>query len=252
MIPTYLDAAVILGNRKTKKLANHTYLRKEGDDYVIRLHETDIVTLKPAECTEYVLNTGGWYTSTTKARINDYSPARIFTKGGVWYVTDTTGKTYLYEDGMIINGCGVVLSSLKTEEEAKPHLKHLNKKVKAYVDEFVSREIVAPSSGDCWYCLFGLQHPKMATGDLGHVLSHLFEGYYVPSLYALAVMLKRRMPDLSAYYSRPWFREKTEVRRTLLWFFNRYRVGLLRVIMDMTPEQLAEAEALGQEVEDCS
>ena len=253
MIPSYLDAAVILGNRKTKKLANNTYLRKDGDNYVIRLHETDIVTIRPAECTEYVLNTGGWFTMTTKGRITDYSPAQVFSKSGVWYVKCATGKVFLYEDGMIINQCGVVLSDLKTVEAATPHLKQLNKKVKEYVTGYVKHVeehgLEAPSGGDCWNCLFGLQAPKMATGSLDHVFAHVLEKYYVPSFYVLALMLKYKTEDVSRYYHFPYFRSSEHVKQVLMWFFNRYRVEMLRLIMDSDPAYIKELENLVNEVD---
>jgi hypothetical protein len=62
-----------------KPLENNTRLHKRGNDYAVRLHSTDVVTIH-ANGT-YTLNTGGWHTATPKARINDYSPARAYQLG---------------------------------------------------------------------------------------------------------------------------------------------------------------------------
>lgn len=48
-------------------------------------HGTCVVRAHPDG--SVVLNTGGYYTATTKARINEYSPASVFQDKGVWYVT---------------------------------------------------------------------------------------------------------------------------------------------------------------------
>ena len=80
-----------------RKLANNTYLHavtgapdREGNsygkpgDYVVRYHGTDVVTIH-ADGT-FTLNSGGWYTYTTKDRISRFSPARIWSERGVWLV----------------------------------------------------------------------------------------------------------------------------------------------------------------------
>ena len=77
---TMMASAQDRGYGKRRKLANNTYLyERMGTDYAIRLHSTDIITLH-ADGT-YTLNTGGWDTVTTKARLNDLGPARIYSYG---------------------------------------------------------------------------------------------------------------------------------------------------------------------------
>jgi len=60
-------------NRKTRKVGNNTYAEIEYDNSVsIRLHGTTVVRFYPSGIVK--LNSGGWHTSTTKDRINKYSP----------------------------------------------------------------------------------------------------------------------------------------------------------------------------------
>jgi hypothetical protein len=72
------------GYGKRRLLQNNTYLVQRGEDYAVRLHNTDVVTIH-ADGT-YTLNTGGWETVTTKDRINGYGPARVYSHRGVWAV----------------------------------------------------------------------------------------------------------------------------------------------------------------------
>ena len=68
----------------SRKLGNNTYLHGSGDTYSVRYHSTDIVAIHRDGT--YTLRTGGWETSTTKTRLNEYSPARVYSEGGVWAI----------------------------------------------------------------------------------------------------------------------------------------------------------------------
>src|SRR3990167_5719753 len=61
------------------------YRTPEGDR-VVRLHQTDIVTFKVNG--DIVLSSGGWRTVTTKDRINQFAPVRVYAERGVWYVSN--------------------------------------------------------------------------------------------------------------------------------------------------------------------
>jgi len=71
-----------------KPLYANTRLVKRGENYAIRLHYTDVVTI--CKNGTYVLRSGGWQTNTTKARINQYSPVGIYQEKFVWYLVDGT------------------------------------------------------------------------------------------------------------------------------------------------------------------
>lgn len=63
-------------NRSERKVANNTYARILDDGSVaFRLHDTDIVVIHPDDTA--TLRTGGWYTYTTRDRLNQYAPVRV-------------------------------------------------------------------------------------------------------------------------------------------------------------------------------
>lgn len=100
----------ILRGRASRKVDNNTYARIEDDTIYIRLHNTDIITI--ARDGSVTLNSSGWRTSTTKARLNSYLtklnlPACISQERGQWYLFDISNgwdnaARYVYADGMTI------------------------------------------------------------------------------------------------------------------------------------------------------
>lgn len=91
-----------VGNRMKRKIGNNTYARILDDGTVaIRLHNTDVVTIHPDNTV--TLRTGGWQTSTTKDRINQYSPVRVYQHKYEWFVK-LNGKEYPFMEGMVVQG----------------------------------------------------------------------------------------------------------------------------------------------------
>lgn len=85
-------------NRKNRKIGNNTYAEIEYDDSVsIILHGTTVVRLYPNGLVK--LNSSGWRTSTTKDRINKYSPVKVYQKKHVWYLQDGTE----FEDNILVS-----------------------------------------------------------------------------------------------------------------------------------------------------
>ena len=68
---------------------NNTTIRGNADQtLIITLHHTDIVTITPKQI---ILNTGGWFTNTTKTRMQQVSHQfnlgyNVFQKKGSWFV----------------------------------------------------------------------------------------------------------------------------------------------------------------------
>jgi hypothetical protein len=90
-------------NRDTRKVGNNTYAEILPDGSVgIMLHSTYVVKIHPDNSA--TLNTGGWYTSTTKDRINQYSPVRVYQLKGEWYLDDGTP----YTDGVTVADMNLV------------------------------------------------------------------------------------------------------------------------------------------------
>ena len=94
---------------RSRKIGNNTFevIYKDGNR-AIRLHKTDIITFWP---TLFSLNTGGWDTVTTKARLNKYMPHHsvyIFQRQYTWYVSTDKGEVEYY-DGMRFNYTGTLI-----------------------------------------------------------------------------------------------------------------------------------------------
>lgn len=88
-------------------IANNTvrYVTSDGYD-CIRLHRTDIV-VRPPNCSFIILDTGGWFTATTKERINRFLPphCKLFQDNFEWFIEADT-FIHPYEDGMTISTDG--------------------------------------------------------------------------------------------------------------------------------------------------
>lgn len=216
----HTNAKELLAKRDSKKLANNTYLkRRENGDIAVMLHQTDIITLKPDYA---VLNSGGWRTVTTKARLNAYSLAGISQKQSVWYLHDGSA----YYDGVKVNYDGQVLTPIPASDTEQA-TKALKKNIKQYVDGFITHiqagKLDQPSAGDCWLCLSTIGG---ATRDSqAHLLEHISENYYVPSLLLNAIKAKK--------YASP---------ETIFWMIQRREHWLVRrILTDYLFNNLREA-----------
>lgn len=164
---------------ESKIVANNTVeYRKEDGIRVIRLHLTDIVTFNPDG--SVTLNSDGWQTVTTKARMNEFFSGYVYQDKSIWYV-ENAGKIYVYKDGITFYPDGSVTGE---GEDPKEKLK-LKKDVKKYVDGYmkalINREVDKPSGGDCWGCFMTEQNGREVMGN-DHIFEHFKEKYYVPSL----------------------------------------------------------------------
>ncbi len=215
-----------------KPLCNNTRLFKRADDiYVVRLHNTDVVTFFANG--SVALNTGGWYTMTTKDRITAYAPVTIVSDRGVWYVEhrlarqradakarrefglpgvndmryvsfadDTDYKQHRafykrvaelcrvpYFDGIMFGPGGRCLNGVSAAQWQK-YLRDrdaMTKRVQAYCTKFnraLAKGIPMPGSGDCWFC------SAIGIDNHSHLLHHMEEDYFVPSLAVNAIRAK--------------------------------------------------------------
>lgn len=103
-VMTYAEADAKIGKYSTKKIGHNTFLRRDDGIISIQYHATKIVTINKDG--SYTLNTGGYRTVTTKARLNEYTPAQIYQKDFVWY-----NNGDLYYDGMTVDSSGKALES---------------------------------------------------------------------------------------------------------------------------------------------
>jgi len=89
-------------DKTSRKIGNNTYAEILHDNTVaIKLHSTYVVKINSNGT--YTLNSGGWQTVTTKDRINQYSPVRVYQRDFTWYVK-INGKEYPFMDGMVVQG----------------------------------------------------------------------------------------------------------------------------------------------------
>lgn len=89
-------------NANRRKIGNNTYAEILHDNSVgIMLHSTYVVKIHPDDT--YTLQTGGWQTVTTKDRINQYSPVRVYQRKYEWFVK-INGKEYPFMENMVVQG----------------------------------------------------------------------------------------------------------------------------------------------------
>ena len=153
--------------------AKATTFRVEGDNIVVRYHHTDIITFKPDGSISIYFN--GYHTMTTRRRIGDIVNVRVWGSNGMSEVAGTV----VANRATIVNGIVTETDYKKSDED---EIKDMKKRIKAYCKEYADAypNMDDPSEGDCWYCsMFGGQGSS-------HLLSHMEEKYYVPSLLHLA------------------------------------------------------------------
>ena len=153
----------------------------------IRLYDTDIITIM--EDGKVILNSGGWRTATTKARINSdlnpYWPSiALCSDHGIWHVYKGAYRVCRFEDGMSITKDGIVKGGSPITDGKADRI--FKRKVKKYAELCVSSiPLSLPGPGDCWFCSMQVKDGKSlgeTMGDTEHLLSHIDEGYVVPSL----------------------------------------------------------------------
>jgi hypothetical protein len=184
---------------KPRKIANNTwrYVRKgwgvkpEEEAEFIRLHHTDII--RKDRQGRVALHSGGYRTVTTKDRINRFSPYRIYSKRGVWYVLGApkAGET-ISGDGIPFYE-GIVLpdafkkappKAVKGEDRLRSQVARMLKKLDK------QPTLPQPSPGDCLFCQIAAQpgHAQRLNNDC--VREHLKENYLHGSLLVRAVLAR--------------------------------------------------------------
>lgn len=180
-----------------KKLAGNTYARMEGNAVVVKYHATDIATITPELIT---LDNGGWFTSTTKERINSYClpyPWNLFQSNHKWYLSmrgsGVWGEPIPYANGMTINPITNEVGNVPPPDvvaAVDAQTKKLSRKIDAYVKGYTNEVLAAfledlrtgNYRGDCFYC----QMVDTSTGepidDNDHLMSHVLEGYRMATL----------------------------------------------------------------------
>ena len=95
----YAEALTTLNGKQSMRLGNNTYLEQRGltERIAVRLHSTDVVVFYPSG--RVTLHTGGYYSTTTKERINHFiePAAHVYQKAHKWYVLQGDVRLDFYE-----------------------------------------------------------------------------------------------------------------------------------------------------------
>jgi hypothetical protein len=134
----------------------------------IQYHDTNVVIKKPGGI--IILNSGGFFTPTTKDRIREYSGIDIRQVNGIWYMPDGSS----FYDGITLKE-GKVINPKKPDEK---RVKKIKNDIKKFTSLITENNLPLPSPGDCWMCL--MFDPEGKQTD--HLRSHIKEKYLHGSL----------------------------------------------------------------------
>ena len=176
---TYQHFKDLAATRK-RKLANNTYLTiREDGGYGVKLHSTEVIIHYPDRV---VLNSGAWQTVTTKARINEFSPLHLHQEKGVWFIGRNFADVVPFADGITFYDDGGIKGAGEDPKKTIKLRKNVHKFAKDYAREFGRGNVPAPNPGDCWCCCMVDKNGHNVMGGADHILSHLEDKYYVPSM----------------------------------------------------------------------
>jgi len=188
-------------NSQSRKLANNTTLIRVNDSTIaVRLHSTNVVTYHSDG--RIVFDSGGWKTSTTKQRMGEFSPAMVSQSRGTWEIR-IDGQTAPYADG--ITWDGKAWEGAGEDPKAAVKLaRRAAKFARDYMTAFDAGEVPAPSNGDCFGCLFVAKDGRAPLGGADHIVSHMEESYFVPSLLTRSIDRFPVSQAAKAYISDRW------------------------------------------------
>lgn len=128
-VTNYSEAETFLeGGRDPswRKISHNTVVhRKSHGSIAILYHSTDVITYHMDG--RIVFRTGGWYSLTTKVRLNEFSPCRVWSDKGTWEIdlylgNGRAGDSALFEDGVTL-GADRTFQDWKASRWARLHPK---------------------------------------------------------------------------------------------------------------------------------
>jgi len=186
----YKSADNYLGKKSERPLAPNTRIVRSETDIFIRLYKTEIVRYKKNG--DVVLNTDGYRTLTTRNRINEFTPFSVIQTNNIWHVKCDGSDWVGFKDGITYNHRSKAFEGIKPSAEiksVKTLIRRINKYSHDFATEFINGNVPKPSGGDCWYCLMKDENNNTWGECSGseHLLSHIEDKYYVPSLLVRAL-----------------------------------------------------------------
>lgn len=263
-IHSYADADTFLYTRgkpvPRKKVANHTYLVRDDHKIHVLLHRTYVLTYTPDTI---VINTGGWLTVTTKARINDCLPRGyvVYSDKGTWYLSEgwmhTSVRHWRYTDGITMlerNGSWhPVESTMLPDEKGHQDDRHnaaMRKLIGQYLKDFeridAERQARLTTQGTCTLCR-GAEWPVVngrsriitygdQMDDTQHLIDHMLDRYLPDGLVPAALTEK-------GYLEHPNHGVATIKRALRSYLSSRLFVGATAPVHGRHPNVLQEAAA---------
>ena len=187
--PTYENLLKFLNGKNQKIIGNNTIAIKSDDCINIQYHDSVIATIgKDA----IYINPCGWFTSTTKERLNwvlGKYPYTISQTDFTWFICNCDNNWQqigkLTDSGLynIKDDTWNGLQSLE-DNTRKDKIKAIKKYAKEYIDLLCQGKLGSPSHGDCLYCQLNF------SDSWDHIESHIEESYFVPSLIFHAIEFK--------------------------------------------------------------
>jgi len=182
-----------LKGRESKQVRGQraTSIVRVGENIAVRYHDTKVITFTRDGC---ILNSGGFRTYTTKARINEHLPAPwvLFSSKGEWYLTDRSPyrrnperEDHLFKDGIelrngrVLNAGGPLTAKFR---------RGLVADIDAFSEEFclalLQGRLAAPGPEDCQYCRTrgANADPTSIEDEKNHLRGHLESREFVPAL----------------------------------------------------------------------
>ena len=209
----------IAANTRVEQLDDGTIGIKLHQTYIIKYYSNILSGIQMHGGDTIQLNSGGWNTKLTRERIDQFCPLNVWTERFVMYVSKFNwyqihlnkekgikSKVYHFRDRMWFNPDGKVWVkensepvqlkpyNKKDETKKRKQLKQIDTFIKNYLDKLLSGKMNQPGVGDCFICQFeaGSEQIEMGTltkkeyqpgvVDSNHLISHMKEKYYVPSL----------------------------------------------------------------------
>jgi len=224
----------IANNTRIIQIDDGTIGIKLHDTFVVKYHENShLDCINCGDLIQ--LDTGGWKTVTTRDRMNRFCPLNVWTERGVMYISafnwheihnnknqGIESKVYHFQDRMFFKpndgefyikkeGQLVKLKpySKKDEQKKRKQLNQIDTFIRNYLNKLTSGKMDTPGNGDCLYCQFELNPDHgIELGTLtkdgyqpgvfdnsSHLISHMKEKYYVPSIVWNAIRSECYDPD---------------------------------------------------------
>jgi hypothetical protein len=144
------------------RLENNTRLLNRGDHFAVKYHVTDIVEIYHNGL--WKIQNGGWFTSTTKERINRYSPVRVYQEDYNWYIRNNGGEDIGFRSGIWINEAGEIVQEpdgydFDARKRASEQVKQLVSGYLDWLEEYLNENgIPEPEEYDagehCFTCYY--------------------------------------------------------------------------------------------------